>query len=394
MKPALLFYCQHTVGLGHLMRSFGLVRALQERFAVTLLSGGEMPAGINVPTGIELVSLPAIMANKEGLLDDPAEHGGMRQRQQARTAMILGQFARLRPAVILIELFPFGRKKFANELLPLLKLARRQREQTLVVCSLRDILVSGRRGQAHHDERASWLCNRYFDRVLLHADARLARLEDSFAPQRHALRVPVSYTGYVAPGAAPVSAQTREPHLLVSAGGGLVGMPLFSRVLAAHALLDPAARRPLRLIAGPFLPEADFSELTTRVAGLHDVELRRVVPDLAAEMRRASGSVSQCGYNTAMDILASGVPALVAPYVTGTETEQTQRAGRLAELGLLSTIDLRCTHARDMATCLQSLAAFRPQQSGLDLNGAANSTMLLSIWSGQEKKRGQDVVAA
>lgn len=393
MKPPLMFYCQHSVGLGHLMRSFGLARALQQRFAVTLLSGGELPQGIDVPTGIELVSLPPIMANNDGVLADLSLDAAMLQRQKARTAIILAQFARLQPAVILIELFPFGRRKFANELLPLLKLARRQRRAPLIVCSLRDILVSGKRGQARHDERAAWLCNRYFDHVLLHADARLVRLEDSFRPQRHLLRVPVSYTGYVAPNAERAGAQPRDPHLLVSAGGGLVGMPLFSRVLAAHTLLDPATRRPLRLVAGPFLPEHEFAELQAKAAILGDVELRRVVPDLAAEMRRAAGSVSQCGYNTAMDILASGAPALVAPYVTGTETEQTQRALRLAALGLLATIDLRACSVADMADCLQSLPTRSPPPSGLDLNGAANSAAILSLWC-EKQARGYDVVAA
>ena len=37
MRPALLFYCQHSVGLGHLMRSYALCDRLAERFRVVLL---------------------------------------------------------------------------------------------------------------------------------------------------------------------------------------------------------------------------------------------------------------------------------------------------------------------------------------------------------------------
>ena len=44
MKPALLFYCQHSVGLGHLMRSYALCEKLADRFRVVLLCGGELPA--------------------------------------------------------------------------------------------------------------------------------------------------------------------------------------------------------------------------------------------------------------------------------------------------------------------------------------------------------------
>ncbi|MEZ4580434.1 MAG: glycosyltransferase [Caldilineaceae bacterium] len=42
----------------------------------------------------------------------------------------------------------------------------------------------------------------------------------------------------------------------------------------------------------------------------------RWTDDMRGLMRHAAGSVSQCGYNTTMDLLASGVPALVVPYHT------------------------------------------------------------------------------
>ena len=60
MKPSLLFYCQHSVGLGHLMRSYALCDALAERFRVVLLTGGELPSGIDPPAGVELVALPPL----------------------------------------------------------------------------------------------------------------------------------------------------------------------------------------------------------------------------------------------------------------------------------------------------------------------------------------------
>ena len=49
MKPALLFYCQHSVGLGHLMRSYALCDRLAERFRVVLLAGGAIPSGSSPP---------------------------------------------------------------------------------------------------------------------------------------------------------------------------------------------------------------------------------------------------------------------------------------------------------------------------------------------------------
>ncbi len=60
MKPALLFYCQHSVGLGHLMRSYALCEKLADRFRVVLLCGGELPHGIEPPANTEIVALPPL----------------------------------------------------------------------------------------------------------------------------------------------------------------------------------------------------------------------------------------------------------------------------------------------------------------------------------------------
>ena len=44
-RDRLLFYCQHSLDLGHLARSLRLAEGLSERFDVRLLDGGRLPAG-------------------------------------------------------------------------------------------------------------------------------------------------------------------------------------------------------------------------------------------------------------------------------------------------------------------------------------------------------------
>ena len=51
-RPALLFYCQHSLGIGHLTRSFALATALAETFHVVFLNGGRLPPGLPVPRAI------------------------------------------------------------------------------------------------------------------------------------------------------------------------------------------------------------------------------------------------------------------------------------------------------------------------------------------------------
>ncbi len=374
--PTLLFYCQHSLGIGHLTRSFALARALAGPFRVVFLNGGRLPPGLPVPAGIEIIDLPPLGMDDGHTVVSRDGRQDVATATQRRRELIAAAVQQHRPAVLLVELFPFGRKKFASEILPMIRQARRQPgAPARVVCSLRDILVDARPDQQHHDDRARWLTDRYFDAVLVHADPALARLEDSFRP-RQPLRVPVHYTGYVVPARDTTLRAARGEHLLVSAGGGIVGGDLLRTALAARLLLaDPT--RPLRLIAGPFLPDDQWSALQQQVQGQPGVELVRQVPDMVAEMQAARASISQCGYNTALDILVAGVPALVVPYATSTENEQSGRAARLAALGAMQQLDPAALSPAALAAAIDSLLAFQPRAAALGLNGAADSAQRL-----------------
>lgn len=376
MKPVLLLYCQHSVGVGHLTRSLALAAALCRRFSVVFLNGGPPPDGFAVPAGVELVNLPALGTDDGHAIVSRDQRFSVEEARGLRRAKVLETFRQRQPDVILIELFPFGRKKFANELLPLLRAARAAPWRPRVVSSVRDILVSARPDQQKHDDRAAWLCRRYFDAVLVHADPALARFEDSFKP-RKPLGVELDYTGFVVPRRDAGVHQLRQDHCLVSAGGGLVGMPLFRAVLAAHALLPPATRMPLRIVAGPHLPADDWSELQRIAARHHDVEVVRAVPDLAVEMQRARCSISQCGYNTAMDIVVARVPALVVPYAAEREDEQRNRARRMADLELLRCVEPGEPEPQRLADAMTALGTFHPHPAGLNLDGADETMRLL-----------------
>ncbi len=387
--PSLVFYCQHSLGIGHLTRSFALAAALREHFHVVFLNGGRLPPGVPVPAGIELIDLPALgMDDGHTLVSRDNTRPDVVAAQVQRRALIEAAIAQHRPAVLLVELFPFGRKKFAGEVLSMIRQVRRQGcgpggAQAQVVCSLRDILVDARPDQRHHDDRARWLTDRYFDAVVVHADPAFARLEESFHPSRP-LRTGVHYSGYVVPRRAQTAVGERAAHLLVSAGGGIVGEALYRCVLDARALLaDPP---PLRLIAGPFLPELQWQALAARVAGQSGVALLRHVPDMVAEMRVARASISQCGYNSALDIVGSAVPALVVPYETGSENEQRTRADRLAALGAMQMLPAAELTPARLASAIEALLAFTPRTAALDLRGAEHTATLLAGWHEQRQR--------
>jgi predicted glycosyltransferase len=222
------------------------------------------------------------------------------------------------------------------------------------------------------------LANQYFDTVLVHADPTFARLEESFAP-RSPLRIPVYYTGFVLaePPSQPTLPNMRARHIIVSAGGGVVGEPLLRAAIEAHALLWPTTRMRMQIVAGPFLPEAVWQSLRAASRGQQGLQLRRVVPHLGARLCNAAASVSQCGYNTALDILRARVPALVVPFATETEDEQRRRAQRLEQLGAVRVLDPQRLTVSTLAAAIEALPHFQPRTVQLDMAGAHNTTQLV-----------------
>jgi predicted glycosyltransferase len=373
-RPALLLHCQHSLGLGHLVRSLALAEALAGPFRVTVLCGGEVPAELPLPRGIDVVALPPLGGVRGALVSrDAAVDAGL--ALELRRERVLAAFRSLRPAAVVVELFPFGRRKLAGELVPLLEGARAAGAVT--ACSVRDLLVA-RDDAGRHDERASLLANELLDAVLVHADPRFARLDETFRPHTP-LAVPVHHTGFVVRGAAEQVPEWyllergagTSPHVVVSAGGGRVGGELLRAAAAAHRLLAGVRTT---IVAGPFLPEEEWLALPRGVDGL---ELLRAVPDLGAVLQTASASVSQCGYNTALDVLRAGVPALVVPFAAPGEDEQARRAERLASLGAVRALEPTELDPARLAGEIEALLRFHPRRPELDLDGAGASALIL-----------------
>ena len=376
-KPILLFYCQHSLGMGHLVRALTLAENLTKKFRVVFLNGGRFPGHITASAGIEIINLPPLgMAEDNSLYSQDASLS-LAEAQAIRKQTILAAFHDYQPQVILIELFPFGRKKFAGELLPLLKAAkRRSANRPLVLCSLRDIMVNARKDQTRHDDRARWLVDRYFDGVFVHSDPKFASLEESFRPTR-LLKTPVFYTGFVLPRGETQTQSIRQRQVVVSAGGGMVGAALFHIAIKAQPHLWDKLKLPMTIVAGPFLPEEEWLVLEAKAVTCPGLTLHRHVPNMANVLASHSVSISQCGYNTVMDILKSGISALVVPFSQGQEDEQSNRALRLSGLVLLRTLEASELNVDRFVAEIEQLLEFRPNSVGLDLNGASHTTEII-----------------
>lgn len=367
MKPRLLFYCQHVLGMGHMVRSREIVKSLGE-FDVWFLNGGEPVEGFAFPPGVRLVQLPAIRSDA-GFRGIDADE----RIQDQRREILLRLLEEVDPDVVVIEMFPFGRRKFAFELVPLLEEIRRRGGRTKVVSSVRDILVS-KRDQARHEEQACRLLNEYFDLVLVHSDPRFQQLGETF-PRAGDLRCRVEYTGFVTEAAEPPPAR-----VIASAGGGRIGFPLLDAAVRACREIGGAPRHELEVFTGPYLPEDEFQALAGTAAECPWIRVERYAPDFVRRLGSADLLISMAGYNTCMNILTTGVRALVLPFTGNQNEEQSIRARKLAGLGCLSILDPDGLQPEALgARIRQELrAARRGTGAALDLGGAANSARLLS----------------
>lgn len=379
----ILFYCQHSLGMGHLVRSSALAGGLAEKFEVHFLNGGRFPKGFRTPKNIKLINLPPLGFDENSQLISRDKRFSVERAQQKRRKMILDAFDGVNPQILIIELFPFGRKKFADELLPLLE--RAKESGAIVFCSLRDILVNKRNDQAKHDERAANTINEYFNAILIHADHNFAKLEETFKPDTP-LKVPVHYTGFVTEKSELAKVE-RKRQVIVSAGGGIVGEELFLSAIDAQKILWNSDRLRMQIVAGAFLPEDAWQRINKKSEGVKGLKLKRSVRNLAGLISESAVSVSQCGYNTAMDIIRAGVPALVVPYGVGKENEQRRRAERLENLGALKNFKSEQINGESLAGEIREMLSFAPRSQALNLEGVRNSKQIIDEYLHSLPKR-------
>ncbi|WP_129157505.1 glycosyltransferase [Bosea sp. Tri-44] len=408
MSARILIAVTHLLGIGHLVRARQLARALAGAgHEVTLASGG-MPDG-KAPTDYRFVQLPPVRTEGTDFrnLFDERGQAATPERLAARRKQLAALAQELSPDIVVTEHFPFGRRQLAGEFLALLEAAKVVNPQALVLSSIRDVLVAPQRL-----DRLAEVAERIatqFDAVLVHGDPRVLPLKASW-PMTPEIAGKLVYTGYLAASAhgphpeeprsgvskdAPVGfgaswsilrdaisdemapqdegSKGKAGTILVSGGGSAAALPLFEAVLAAARLL-PA--RPFHLLVGRGVAETDFARL--RQSAPANAVIERARPDFPALLAGCALSVSQAGYNTVLDLLQAGRPALFIPFDAGNETEQALRAAALERAGLARVVTLAEGPQALAAAIETALARGAPPAARIDLDGAAGTVAAIA----------------
>jgi predicted glycosyltransferase len=374
MTGRVLFYVQHLLGVGHLKRAESLAIAMAEAgLDVTVALGGRpLP---DVPfSGMRVAQLPPARIAGEDFSTLVDEHGSPVDEtwRATRREALFKLYEETDPDVVLIELYPFGRRQFRFELLPLLEHIHGQEPKPFVASSVRDILVASRK--PGRDAEVTAVLRMFFDAVFVHGDPALIPFERTF-PAASDIADLIRYTGYVTGPAAEARSAEGQGEVLVSAGGGAVGAPLLRAALAARPLTE-LKDHVWRLLTGPNLP-ADVYDQLSAVADRNTI-VERFRPDFPARLGVAALSISQAGYNTTMDLLRSGVRAVVIPYETGGETEQRLRSEILASKGLLTVVPADELSPERLAAAVAAALKTSPNPAGIDTSGAARTASMVS----------------
>lgn len=316
----------HLLGAGHLSRALTLARAFARAGHWVVLASGGMAVPQFATEGVQVLQLPPLRSDgtdfttllTEGGSAADAAYLAQRSEMLCRTARDLA------PDIVITELYPFGRRVLRAEFIELLDVVSAARPRPVILASVRDILAPPSRPE--RAATADAVVAQFYDGVLVHSDPALTRLEESW-PVSAALATRLIYTGYVAPApAGPHPDAAGRGEVLASAGGGAVGSQLFRA--AIEAARQDRGRR-WRILVGGADPQARIRDLQT-LAGAAPVTIEPARPDFRQMLYHAACSVSLCGYNTALDLLQAGTPAVFVPFDEGGEVEQTIRARSLS----------------------------------------------------------------
>lgn len=377
------FYCQNVLGLGHITRSRSILRELCKEHEVVFLQGGQ-DSGLDFSfPNLRLLSLPPIMMKEaDGSLYVPNEDAKLETQWTKRLQQIQSlenEFFDL----LVIELYPFGRRQFRHEIESLIKVCRTKNRRLKVFCSLRDIMIQKLSEPSRASQIEKALAS--FDGVFVHSDPTLLPLERTWANAKN-IKDKLFYTGFVSEksSSSPVSTSTSGPsaesteekfqktnEVLVTAGGGNVGQDFYKAIQGACSLFPQFS---FTFVFGPYADKNFRKEFERTASEIENVKISDLIPRFEDRLKRCRLSISLAGYNTVMNILNTGAPALLYPY--DANWEQKIRLDIFESQGKLLT--LKSLDPAIVKAQIQSALNFSPKTTPVDLDGAKNTAALLS----------------
>lgn len=379
-----MFYCQYLSGIGHLVRSTEIVRSLVKEFQVYFINGGPPIEGFEMPPQVETITLPALWLEDGNFT--VADNCNVEDIKEIRKNQLIAAFDRIQPDCLITEFFPFGRHKLLFELLPLVEHIKSTKPETKIVCSLRDVI--GKVSDPQEEETICYLMNKYFDLLLFHSDASFQAFAETFFRHQD-IKCEITHTGFITQTPKTNYSNVQDlwgkknpaaAKILVSVGGGRIGYELLEAVVEASVLVEKSINHKIQIFTGPFLPEDKFLKLQQAAINRDNVNISRYTSHFIAYMKTADVSMSLSGYNTTMNILSTGVRAIVVPLGhNNQDKEQLVRTQKLEKLGIVEVLhpeNLEPAHVANIFVTSLNKSLVTSQRF-FNLKGADNTTAVL-----------------
>jgi len=365
-----LFHVESLLGSGHSRRIDLLARACTKNGLHAVVATGSPWENADGPLPYTLCQLPAALVSDGNFSHMLDAYGHLVDAVwwQQRATLLQDCVNELRPTIVIVEGFPFARRRFRQEILQLIKQVRALRPEALIISSIRDILQP----RSPEREEATQVWFQHFDRVLVHGDPEFIPLSAScgFAEK---IAPACFYTGWVTPKVTSESDTDQGcGEVIVSAGGGAAGTELLSVIAQAKELSEHLREATWRVLVG------HRGQTIPAIPGIIVEPNRTDFPVLLSNCRV---SISQAGYNTVADLVAANCRAVLVPFEGGGEREQWLRAMRLDDLGRAVIIRESALTAANLAAAVDRAAKLPwPPPMMVNRAGASKTATLLQSW--------------
>lgn len=324
----ILYYCQSLVGIGHLTCSLRIIRELLGHAEVDLIQGGLGTGASLVHPKFRNLRLPTLLHDHDtGGFIDPDEERDTEEVWNARRDATT-EFLRWPYHAIVVEFYPFGRRRFKDEIQGLFRTVREHCGVVPIFTSVREVLIPR---AIEKERRMVESVKKHIHTVFIRGDPDIVRFDETFS-LAHEIEDRLCYTGYISPPP-PTSRPARKKQILVSQGGGNVGRELLDGAIGAAALMPDYS---FLLASGSRTSEAEMDALRKTVRS-NNVEITPFLSDFQNRLMESAVSISMGGDNTLLDVISARTPALAYPYQGN--SEQGFRIKKFAEAGLLQALD-------------------------------------------------------
>ncbi len=339
-----LMYSHDSFGLGHLRRCRAIAHALVERHKklnVLILSGSPLIGRFSFRARVDFVRVPGIIKLRSGEYTSLNLHVNIEETLALRASIIRHTALAFDPHLFLVDKEPLGLLGEVRKTLWMLK----RRGHCRLVLGLRDIMDEPLvLAEEWRRKRVMPALEGLYDHIWVYGHPKIY---DPIRAYRFPPKVAAKtvFTGYLQRAPQPgaylphevAAILQKDPHLLVTPGGGGDGAELVNAVISAYEQFGDRLPWSALVVYGPFLPTRLQDEFERRTAHLPRVTTLTFHEHLENLMEKATAVLSLGGYNTFSEILSLNKRSIIVPRVTP-RAEQLLRAEAAEKLGLVQML--------------------------------------------------------